>query len=375
MNGLYVHVPFCKSKCYYCDFYSVTNSAEQADFSGLISQEVDFRENYLADKSVDTLYFGGGTPTLLSPEQLNDVLNKFKLTFRVDKQSEITIEANPDDLTSENLKAYKSLGFNRISIGTQSFFDEHLLMMNRRHTADQAKDSITMAHDLGFQNISIDLIYGIPGMTMDQWIANLEIAIKLPANHVSAYHLSIEPGTKFGRLKRAGKLFEISDDDSVDQYKLLREIMLANGFEHYEISNFAKPGYYSRHNSKYWNGEAYLGLGPSAHSFNGHQRHWNPANLKKYINDVKDKRIPKGEIINAVTKRNEYVMTHLRTSKGIDGRDFQALFGESEWLGFLAMAEKYLINGQLQQYSNRVWFDSEAWFYSDGILSDLFIVQ
>ncbi|TSA35369.1 MAG: radical SAM family heme chaperone HemW [Porphyromonadaceae bacterium] len=375
MSGIYIHIPFCKSKCYYCDFYSVTKSNGQEGFIKTLLGELIFRKDYLTNKQVDTIYFGGGTPTILSPGKLGVILKRLKELYEVDRGAEITIEANPDDIYREGLDQYREIGFNRISIGTQSFFDEHLKLMNRRHDAAQAIEAVRMADDCGFGNISLDLIYGIPGMTAIQWEQNLEIAAGLPADHISAYHLTIEPGTRFGRLKKAGVFSEIPDEQSAEQYRMLLAILGATGFEQYEISNFTREGRYSRHNTKYWMGDSYLGLGPSAHSFNGTQRHWNPASLTRYTDDINIRKPPRGETITPVMHRNEYVMTRLRTSRGIDAVDFKANFGESAWYELLFMAEKHLLKSHLILENGRIWFNKEAWFHSDGILSDLFLIR
>ncbi|MCX6226194.1 MAG: radical SAM family heme chaperone HemW [Bacteroidia bacterium] len=375
MSGIYLHIPFCKSKCYYCDFYSVTKSEGYNGFVQALLKEVAFRYDYLTNKQVDTIYFGGGTPTLLNPAQLRVILKRLKELFEVHKDAEITIEANPEDLDRERLEQYRNMGFNRISIGTQSFFDEHLKLMNRRHDAAQAIHAVRMAASGGFDNISLDLIYGIPGMTSMQWEHNLMIAAGLPAGHISAYHLTIEPATRFGRLKKSGMFTEMPDEQSVEQYRMLLTILEDNGFEQYEISNFARYGQYSRHNSKYWCGNSYLGLGPSAHSFNGTQRHWNAASLARYTGNINSAKQPKGENIDPFMHRNEFVMTRLRTCRGIDSADFINSFGESGWFELLTMAEKHLKNGHLVYKNNRIFFDKIAWFHSDGILSDLFLIR
>jgi len=375
MSGIYIHIPFCKSKCYYCDFYSVTKSEGIDRFTGTLLRELDLRSPYLSDKQVDTIYFGGGTPTLLSPGKPAMILARIREIFEVHEQAEITIEANPDDLNPAILEQYLENGFNRISIGTQSFFDEHLKLMNRRHDARQAIEAIRMAAGSGFTNISLDLIYGIPGMTSTQWQHNLEVAGSLPANHISAYHLTIEPGTRFGRLKKSGLFSEIPDEQSVDQYRMLRETLGANGFEQYEISNFARHRQYSRHNTKYWMGNSYLGLGPSAHSFNGTGRHWNPASLTRYTAAVDDGKHPQGEIIDPLMRRNEQVMTRLRTSRGIHASEFRSDFGEPAWTELLAMAATHINAGDLVLTDDDIRFNPEAWFHSDGILSDLFLIR
>ena len=374
MSGIYIHIPFCKSKCYYCDFYSVTKSTGQEEFVRTLLGELDIRNDYLTDKKVDTIYFGGGTPTLLNPGHLGVIMKRLAELFEIDDQAEITIEANPDDLYPEGLEKCRSIGFNRISIGIQSFFDEHLRLMNRRHNAAQAIEAPGMACDSGFDNISLDLIYGIPGMTLGQWEQNLKRASGLPVDHISAYHLTIEPGTRFGRLKKAGIFSEISDEQSAEQYLMLLEVLGSNGFEQYEISNFARHGKYSRHNTKYWQGDSYLGLGPSAHSFNGTMRNWNQANLRSYTEKILQGKHPAGETITPVMRRNEYVMTRLRTAAGIRQADFQSEFGESAWNELQIMAGPHFRNGYLLMENGTIRFDRFAWFQSDGILSDLFLV-
>jgi oxygen-independent coproporphyrinogen-3 oxidase len=374
MSGIYIHIPFCKSKCHYCDFFSVTKSEGREEFAALLIEELEFRSDYLINKQVDTIYFGGGTPTLLHPSHLETVLKHLRKMFTVNSEAEITIEANPDDLSPGLVTSYLESGFNRMSIGTQSFFDEHLKLMNRRHDAAQAIEAVRMASAGGFRNISLDLIYGIPGMTAGQWEQNLTIAAGLPADHISAYHLTIEPKTRFGRLKKAGLFSEIPDEESVEQYQKLLKILGEQGFEQYEISNFARDKRYSRHNTKYWTGDTYLGLGPSAHSFDGSCRHWNPSGLAKYTADIRSKKLPKGEVIEQSMHRNEYVMTRLRTAAGIEKAGFQSAFGEAAWLELLVMADERISKGYLIYENEKLRFDTAAWFRSDGILSDLFVV-
>ncbi len=374
MSGIYVHIPFCKSKCHYCDFFSVIKTEGRDGFASLLLEEIDYRKNYLTDKKVDTVYFGGGTPTLLPPADLVAVLGKLNSEFEISIDAEITVEANPDDLTPGLLTEYRKAGFNRISIGTQSFCDRHLQLMNRRHDSAQAIEAVRMSANCGFNNISLDLIYGIPGMTTGEWLQNLEIACSLPATHISAYHLTVEPGTRFGRLKRAGQFSEISGEQSEGQYQLLINYLDKHAYEQYEISNFARNQLYSRHNTKYWTGESYLGLGPSAHSFNGLGRHWNPSSLSKYTAGVHEKQEPKGELVDKIMHRNEYVMTRLRTSTGIPEAGFKLEFGEAAWPELLDMAGNHIRKGYLKHEDGRLFFDRLAWFRSDGILSDLFIV-
>jgi oxygen-independent coproporphyrinogen-3 oxidase len=344
---------------------------------------MELRKDYLAGEPIDTIYFGGGTPTLLHPALLEKLLEKIRSLFPITDSAEITLEANPDDitpnlrtpnlLTSNFLTSLQSSGVNRLSLGLQSFFNDHLTFMNRRHDARQAESAVYMAAEAGFSNISIDLIYGIPGMTMEQWAYNLHKANELPAVHLSAYHLTIEPGTRFGRMRKAGLFTEADDADSIRQYSLLRELTEAGGYEQYEISNFARNKLYSRHNSKYWTGEGYIGFGPSAHSFSGTQRHWNPSSIKLWMQQTSGGTEPKGETVTPLMQRNEYVMTRLRTSAGIEKEDFRRRFGESAWNELMVLADSYLRIGELVFRNNRLWFDPEAWFRSDGILSALFV--
>lgn len=375
MSGIYIHIPFCKSKCHYCDFYSVTKSDGMDGFSSVLLQEMDHRCGYLDQRNIDTVYFGGGTPTLPHPLMIGTVLDKLRALFLISPDAEITIEANPDDLTPDKLKQYLEMGINRISIGIQSFNDEHLRFMNRRHDAASAIISYKMAREAGFGNISLDLIYGIPGMTLRQWEDNLLQMCELKPEHISAYHLTIEPGTYFGRLKKSGLFAEIPDEESISQYRMLMDILDAGGYEQYEISNFARDGRYSRHNTKYWTGDSYIGLGPSAHSFNGSQRHWNPSSLSAYTGNIRKGTLPEGEIITPEMKRNEYVMTRLRTAAGIRSDDFIRIFGEPAWADLKEMAALHIRSGRLLFSNGTIRFDRLAWFQSDTILSDLFLIS
>ena len=374
MNGIYIHIPFCRSKCHYCDFYSVTRKEDIAGFSTLLSREMSLRLNYLPDRNIDTVYFGGGTPTLLPVRELSDILKSVNGCFSVASGAEITLEANPDDLNPDVLHQYKKLGFNRISIGIQSFNDQHLTLMNRRHDARQAELAVQMAAEAGFDRISIDLIYGIPGMSMDQWEDAIRKATKLPANHLSAYHLTFEPGTRFSDWKNAGTLIGIPEDDSFRQYLLLIRLLDEAGYQQYEISNFARNGEISRHNSKYWSGEGYLGMGPSAHSFNGGERHWNPRSISGWKDMVENEKKPEGELLDDNMRVNEYLMTRLRTSDGIDLDEYAQRFGEDERMRLQESSGNAIRRGDLLVRDGKLVFDRSAWFRSDGMLSDLFRV-
>ncbi len=374
MNGIYIHIPYCRSKCHYCDFYSVTRKEDIPGFNTVLSREISLRQNYLHDQNIDTVYFGGGTPTLLPVREMSDILESVNSCFSVVSGAEITLEANPDDLNPEVLNQYKRLGFNRISIGIQSLNDQHLTLMNRRHDARQAELAVRMAADARFERISIDLIYGIPGMSMDQWVDTIRKAIKLPANHLSAYHLTFEPGTRFSEWKNEGTLIGIPEDDSFSQYMMLMHLLDEEGYQQYEISNFARNGEISRHNSKYWSGDEYLGLGPSAHSFNGGERHWNPRSISGWKDLVDRGKEPDGEVLDDNMRVNEHLMTRLRTSAGVDLDEYAQRFGEAERMRLLKSSDKAIRRGDLKIRDGKLVFDRFAWFRSDGMLSDLFRV-
>lgn len=320
---IYVHVPFCASKCHYCDFYSVASTALRAEVLAAMEREIAARRDFFDLSGVNTpktIYFGGGTPSVLSFDELSGLVGALRANFDLSRVEEWTFEANPEHLTPQYLTSLRSLGVNRLSIGIQSFVDEHLVQMNRRHTADEACRAVENARRAGFDNVSIDLIYGLPFMGDEQWAANVARAVELGVEHISAYHLSIEERTVFH--KRG--LQPIDQQRSVWQYELLCSTLSRAGFEHYEISNFAHPTRHSRHNSGYWTGAAYLGIGASAHSFDGAtQRSWNVANNTRYITD----RQGGSEILTPQDIHNEYLMTRLRTARGIDLLEYRALFG------------------------------------------------
>lgn len=376
MTGIYLHIPFCIQRCHYCDFFSSTHLELKKDFVDACIKEIELRSNYLQGKEADTIYLGGGTPSLLDSKSLELIIEKLYSKLTISSDAEITIEANPDDLNKDVLKDLISVGFNRISIGVQSFRESDLKLMNRRHSADQALESIIMAKAAGFDNISMDLIYGIPNLSEEDWSDNLRRLKDLPVNHLSAYHLTIEPCTKFGKWQREGRLVEMKEESSLKQFQSLRKLSMEMGFEHYEISNFAKNQQYSRHNIKYWKGEWYLGIGPSAHSFNGTGRHWNPSALKEYIASYKDGHIiTKEEIINNIDSRNELIMTRLRTIWGIDKADWDKLDHPQLWDDFVHECMKYINSADIIYEENTLKIDPESWFRADGIITDLFKLQ
>ncbi|MBT5403417.1 MAG: radical SAM family heme chaperone HemW, partial [Crocinitomicaceae bacterium] len=318
MSGVYLHIPFCKKACHYCDFHFSTSVQTKDTMIKSMVKEIDLRYNF-TDSPIETIYFGGGTPSILSSYDINTLLNKILETFHVVNEPEITFEANPDDLTLEKLKELKKAGINRLSIGIQSFHDDDLLLMNRAHSSQQASKCIKLAQQEGFNNISIDLIYGLPGLSSDNWLANIQNAIDLNVQHISAYCLTIEKKTVFYNWHESNKIILPDDQQTLDQFVALTDLLVSNGFEHYEISNFGKRGYYSKHNSNYWLQEKYLGIGPSAHSFNGQSRMWNVRNNNQYIKAIaEEKSFHEQETLTPRDQFNEYILTRLRTKWGIN---------------------------------------------------------
>ncbi|MCX8020711.1 MAG: radical SAM family heme chaperone HemW [Chitinophagaceae bacterium] len=371
MAGIYVHIPFCKKACIYCDFHFTTSFRFKQKVIQCIQKELQLRRNYLGSPQIQTIYFGGGTPSVLRFDELRALIDCIQDLFKLDPDAEITLEANPDDITDENLKCWNDVGINRISIGIQSFFDEDLIWMNRAHSALQAKSALEKAK-LFFHNITADLIYGYPLLTDEKWKKNLEMIRSYGIPHVSCYALTVEDKTKLFRLIREKKTEEINDKQAAAQYLYLMDFMDNAGYEHYEISSFAKPGYRSRHNSSYWSAEAYLGVGPSAHSFNGTERQWNISNNMKYIQALEKNIIPcQKEILSPTQQLNEYILTALRTREGIHvdyvEKKFQIL---REVL--YQKAEKYLQNGMMAADEGFVYLTQKGKLFADRITTDLF---
>jgi oxygen-independent coproporphyrinogen-3 oxidase len=363
VGGIYIHIPFCKRRCSYCDFYSVGSLERRHELLECLHRELELRA-----ASAD----GGGTPTVYSPSELQSLADTVKRLRMVRCIEEYTVEANPDDLLNDNYLAdLRSTEARRLSIGIQSFIDRDLLLMKRRHTGDEAEISVRKAQKAGFENISIDLIYGFPGMSLSEWGDNLNRALALGVQHVSAYHLTIENGTLLGLRVKRGELIPIDEDASAEQYLLLIDTMRANGFRQYEASNFALPGYESRHNSSYWRREAYLGVGPSAHGYDGfYLRRKNEANLIRYIEAIRENRIPEEvEILSEIDLYNERVMTSLRTDLGLDTKTLPANFAHS----FISKSRRYLRLGLLQEHDGVYSIPSKHLFVMDGIIADLFM--
>jgi len=343
-------------------------------FLDSLMMEIDSRNEYLLNESVETVYFGGGTPSVLSPAEIGEILNKLKATFELEENAEITAEANPDDLDREYLESLLETGINRISIGIQSFDDNDLLLMNRRHNARQAEQSVLYAAMAGFLNISLDLIYGLPGMNTDMWVKNIEKAVQLPVNHLSAYHLTYHEGTLFDQWLQTGSIREISEEESISQNENLVRLLLQSDFEQYEISNFARNQAYSRHNCIYWTGKKYLGLGPSAHSYNGTSREWNISDLNSYILAIQaGKPAYESEILSPTDHLNDYLITRIRTKWGISVGYIRNIFGETICENIIRSTGKYIENGCLKRVGDSIILTPSGVMISDQITRNLMV--
>ena len=372
MAGIYVHVPFCKVKCHYCDFHFSVQLKNRAALIGAICDELNIRQSYIGDESVGTIYFGGGTPSVVELELIQDLLETIYKNYNVEANCEITLECNPDDLDQLKLEGLKSLGVNRLSIGIQSFNDEVLEFMNRAHSAVEATSSVQLAKAAGFDNITIDLIYGVPGTDMEVWKSQLNQMFALGVPHLSAYCLTIEENTVFGNWQKTGKLKPYEDQESLKQFQYLMDAMKENGYEQYEISNFAKPGFISKHNSAYWLGTKYLGVGPSAHSFNGANRSWNVANNPKYIQLVKrGESFNEQEVLSVKDQFNEHILTRLRTKWGLDLADL-AEISDAMLTEAMPVLMQHVAEGNLQKSGNTYTLTNQGKYIADGISVDLF---
>lgn len=330
MAGLYIHIPFCKQACHYCDFHFSTNQDQRTRLCQAIAKEINLQHSYLDNEPIHTLYFGGGTPSLLSGEELNIIFESVHSHFVVDDDAEVTMEVNPDDLTTDKLKELKNFGVNRLSVGIQSFNNPTLTFFNRAHSGEQAIESIHRARTAGFDNISIDLIYSVPGQAEDIWKKDIEQAVALRPEHISSYSLTIEEKTAFGKWQKTGRIKPLDENKAVADFEVLMDMLNSSGYEHYEISNFSKPGFHSKHNSSYWRQRKYLGLGPSAHSYNGETRQFNVANNSHYINAIIKGEVPfMIEQLSRENKINEYIITTLRTKWGCDLSYLEKNFGYS----------------------------------------------
>lgn len=373
MAGIYVHIPFCKQACTYCNFHFSTSLKLRNDFVGALLAEMAMRRNYAGGEPVGTIYFGGGTPSLLSSSELQQIIGAIQVNFDVSARAEITLEANPDDINDEALRRWRDMGFNRLSIGVQSFFESHLRAMNRAHSAGQASACIAAAKAAGFGNFSIDLIYGSPDLNDEQWMANLATAVDLGIPHLSCYALTVEPGTLLDNLTRRKQVPPVASEDQARQFLLMTDYLTSKGYEHYEISNFALPGKRSRHNSAYWNGSRYIGLGPSAHSFDGENRQWNISNNALYIRTIQEGELfLEKEKLSPRDRFNEYVMTSLRTMEGTDLNMVRNQFGGRAADSLTAASEKFMDRAWLTIDNEKLVLTREGKLFADGIAADLF---
>lgn len=378
-SGIYIHIPFCKQACHYCNFHFSTSLHKKEELIAALAKEIFLRKSEVSEK-VETIYFGGGTPSLLTIAELRFLIDEVHKNFDVTENAEITLEANPDDLLLANEKsnsifeAYKKIGINRLSIGVQSFFEEDLLLMNRAHNSKEAIVCIQEAKK-HFDNISIDLIYGIPKMTNKRWKENLNIALKFEIPHLSCYALTVEPKTALKKFIEKGLIADVDDEVAQKHYNILLKKTKKAGYDNYEFSNFGKPDHHSLNNTAYWEGKPYLGIGPSAHSFNGKSRSWNIANNIKYIKSIQEGNLPSEvEILSIKDHYNEYIMTGLRTSKGVSVEKVETEFGLNFSVYLLKQAENHLKMNLLHLDNKILTVSKKGKFLSDGIASDLFVV-
>ena len=368
MAGIYFHIPFCKRICAYCDFYKSADLRRLGAVAEAMHRELDARRDYLRGEPLRTRYFGGGTPSLCPPELLGSLLEHTARLFDCSQVEETTLEANPDDLTPEYLAALRRLGIDRLSIGVQSFDDDCLRMMNRRHTARQAAEALREARRQGFRNLTADLIFGIPGFGSESLLRSLAQLLEAGVEHVSAYHLTIEPDTAFGRRASRGELRAVDEEQSEREFLLVHDTLTRAGYEHYEVSNYALPGFRARHNSAYWSGVPYLGIGPAAHSFDGQTRRWNPSSVTDYLAGGKGG----GERLTERDRYNEYVMTALRTAEGINLDRLAARFGPQRRENALRTAERFVGAGELVIRGKNVAVPPERFLVSDAVIEAFF---
>ncbi|MFA8450679.1 MAG: radical SAM family heme chaperone HemW [Bacteroidales bacterium] len=374
MAGIYIHIPFCKHKCYYCNFYSVGNHKRQAEVVQSIIREMEIRKDYLPQKDIQTIYFGGGTPSLLSTAQIMEIIEYISMHYSIDSSAEITLEANPDDLSPSKVKELQNTPVNRLSIGIQSFFSDDLEYLHRTHNAAEAQNCIQRVQDAGFSNLSLDLIYGIPTLTEEKWHKNLDLFFATGAPHLSAYSLTVEPATPLEKLIQKGKRLPTQEEESLKHFDILLQRIQKEGFTQYEISNFCKDNTYSRHNKNYWNQSLYLGVGPSAHSFDGNSRQWNTASIPNYLQGVeKGSDFYEKEILDSTQCYNEYIMTSLRTIWGCSKDYILKNFGEEVWQHFYRTVKPMIGKKQVVQKDNNFVLSNQGKVFADGLACELFL--
>lgn len=373
MNGIYLHIPFCKKRCIYCDFYSTVKGEETiTQYVKALCNELSLRKDFLPSLNIDSVYIGGGTPSLLSPKQLETIFKTLTSIYFLNDNAEVTLEANPDDISGDFIRSIASTPVNRVSLGVQSFDDRMLKFLNRRHSSLQAIKAITLLAEKGLENISMDLIYSLPGQTLSQWEQDIDKALLLPIKHLSSYTLTYEEGTPLMRMLRNGNISEADEELSLTMYTLLMDKVANAGWEHYEISNFATPGYRAKHNSGYWKGMFYLGCGPSAHSYDGTSRTWNAKDIDRYITQNGDTRsLQEKEIITQTMRWDETVMVALRTKEGIDLTYFSNLFGNQEKDKLLHYASRDIQDGNLKIEGQRLHLTRKGLFVSDSVIVNL----
>jgi len=371
MAGIYIHIPFCKKLCFYCDFYHIISSDDYSAFIEALLKEISLRKEYLENETISTIYFGGGTPSLLPVKDIEKILDHIKRCFNTEENCEMAIELNPEDVTRSYVSDLKKLGFNRLSVGIQSWRDSDLKMLNRRHDSARAAGALNDIFGAGIENVSIDLIYGIPGMSLEEWASNLDISFSFDIKHLSAYHLTFEKGTVFGKMLEKGLIEEIDEEMSVQLFNLLVEKAGTAGFVQYEISNFGKPGYFSIHNSNYWKQVKYLGAGPSSHSYNVYSRQWNTRDIKTYIKAIKkgDSFFEREELDTRI-RFNEYIMTSLRTMWGIDLEYIEKAFEKEGYDYVINISEKFRKYGLIRQEKNTLVLTNQGKMISDNIISE-----
>ena len=378
LSGLYIHIPFCKSKCFYCDFFSIPQLERKNELVQALMLEIKTERSFLGSErpALHTIYFGGGTPSLLNQEDFGNIFQTIRENYDVSHCEEVTLEANPDDLKPDYIRMLRNFPFNRISIGVQSFQDDELKLINRRHSAFQAAEAIENCHKLGFDNISLDLMYGLPGQTIERFAKSIEMAVKLPVKHISSYALSWEEGSVLYQKREQGLLVQTEDEILEACYFKLIEKLRSRHFMQYELSNFSISGFESKHNSSYWNGKSYLGVGPAAHSYNGEVRRMNVSSIEKYIQGIEDlNSCRETEMMDAGTKYNDFIITRLRTVKGLDLSELFRLFGRNMYEYCLENAAKSLKNGFFIIQNGHLMLQKKGYFIADNILSDLLWVE
>ena len=371
MAGLYLHIPFCKKLCSYCDFYHIIYEGDKSDYISALCTELEARRDYLGNEKISTIYIGGGTPSLLSVKQLDLLLGQIHNQYNIEENCEITIEMNPDDINPDYLAGIKKININRISLGIQSWRDADLKLLNRRHNSVQAEYALRETFKAGFENVTIDLIYGIPGMSISEWSSNLDFSFSFDIKHLSAYHLTFEKGTVFWKMLEKGSIKEIEEDESTALFNILIEKSEKAGFLHYEISNFGKHGFFSKHNTNYWKQVNYLGIGPSAHSFNGYSRQWNISDVKGYIKSINSgKSFFEREELDNRTRFNEYIMTSLRTMWGIDLDYVERLFEKEGYDYVVNLSGKFKDYGLMKKEGRYLILTNQGKMISDNIIAE-----